>query len=56
MNNKQKESKNLSPQFLRKRKMMLVLPFLVLPFITMAFWALGGGSVKNQKERLAQQT
>ena len=44
MNNKQTESEILSPQFLRKRKMLLVLPILVLPFVTMAFWALGGGS------------
>lgn len=33
-----------SQAFLRKRKMLLVLPVIVLPFITMAFWALGGGS------------
>lgn len=32
-----------SGQFLRQRKMMVVLPLLVLPFITMTFWALGGG-------------
>jgi conjugative transposon TraM protein len=32
-----------SQAFLRKRKMMLVLPLLVIPFLTMAFWALGGG-------------
>ncbi|MEO7488871.1 MAG: conjugative transposon protein TraM [Ferruginibacter sp.] len=32
-----------SVKFLRRRKMMVVLPLLVLPFITMAFWALGGG-------------
>lgn len=32
-----------SQAFLRKRKMMLVLPFIVIPFITLAFWALGGG-------------
>lgn len=32
-----------SPAFLRKRKMLMVLPFLVIPFFTMAFWALGGG-------------
>ena len=32
-----------SQVFLRKRKMMLVLPLLVMPFLTMAFWALGGG-------------
>lgn len=30
----------------RRRKMLLVLPFLVIPFLTMAFWALGGGSAK----------
>lgn len=32
-----------SQAFLRKRKMMMVLPLLILPFVTMAFWALGGG-------------
>lgn len=32
-----------SQVFLRKRKMMLVMPVIVLPFVTMAFWALGGG-------------
>ena len=32
-----------SQAFLRKRKMMLVLPLLVIPFLTMPFWALGGG-------------
>ena len=32
-----------SVKFLRKRKMLVMLPLLVLPFITMAFWALGGG-------------
>jgi conjugative transposon TraM protein len=32
-----------SQAFLRKRKMMLIMPVIVLPFITMAFWALGGG-------------
>lgn len=35
-----------SQAFLRKRKMMLVLPLLVIPFLTMAFWALGGGNSK----------
>ncbi len=29
--------------FLRKRKMIMVMPLLVIPFLTMAFWALGGG-------------
>src|SRR5690349_13756859 len=32
----------------KKRKMMLVLPLLVIPFLTMAFWALGGGSGKKE--------
>jgi conjugative transposon TraM protein len=34
-----------SQAYLRKRKMMMVLPLLVIPFLTMAFWALGGGDV-----------
>ena len=36
-----------SQAYLRKRKMMLVLPLLVIPFLTMAFWALGGGQVRQ---------
>lgn len=32
-----------SQAFLRRRKMLVVLPLLVIPFCTMAFWALGGG-------------
>ncbi len=32
-----------SQAFLRKRKMMLVMPMLVIPFLAMAFWAMGGG-------------
>jgi conjugative transposon TraM protein len=32
-----------SQAFLRKRKMMMLMPLMVLPFITLAFWALGGG-------------
>ncbi len=37
------ETVKYSPTFLRKRKMMLVLPVIVLPFIVLGFWALGGG-------------
>lgn len=37
-----------SQAFLRKRKMVLVLPLLVIPFLTMAFWALGGGQAKKE--------
>ncbi|MFW2477501.1 MAG: conjugative transposon protein TraM [Sediminibacterium sp.] len=33
-----------SQAFLRKRKVMLVLPMLVIPFLTLAFWVLGGGN------------
>jgi conjugative transposon TraM protein len=40
---KHMKTKEQSQAFLRKRKMMLVLPVIVLPFVTMAFWALGGG-------------
>ncbi len=38
-----------SQTFLRKRKMMMVLPLLIIPFITMAFWALGGGKTSVNK-------
>lgn len=44
-----------SQAFLRKRKMMLVLPLLVIPFLTMAFWALGGGQEKEQITTVKQQ-
>lgn len=46
---KQKEQ---SQAFLRKRKMMLVLPVIVLPFITMAFWSLGGGKGNDAKANM----
>ena len=39
--------KHTSAEAQRKRKFLLVLPLLVLPFITMAFWALGGGSANR---------
>ncbi|WP_276502894.1 conjugative transposon protein TraM [Terrimonas pollutisoli] len=53
---KRMKSAERSQAFLRKRKMMLVMPLLVIPFLTMAFWAMGGGkgsdgskpSVNNQ--------
>ena len=44
-----------SAQFLRKRKMMLVLPLLVLPFITLAFWSLGGGKGKTDDSALTNK-
>lgn len=37
------KSAERSQAFLRKRKMMLVMPLLVIPFLTIAFWAMGGG-------------
>lgn len=36
-----------SVAYLRKRKMMLIMPVLIFPFVTMAFWALGGGGGNN---------
>src|SRR5437762_11592661 len=41
-----------SRTFLRKRKMLMVLPLLVIPFLTMAFWAMGGGK-KNDQNKLS---
>jgi conjugative transposon TraM protein len=41
------KTKTLSPQSLRKRKLLIVLPLLVLPFITLLFWALGGGKASD---------
>jgi conjugative transposon TraM protein len=42
-------------QFLKKRKFLLMLPLLTVPFITLAFWAMGGGTV-IKKESGAEQT
>src|SRR5690349_5010378 len=44
-----------SQAFLRKRKMMMVMPLLILPFITMALWAMGGGKSAIQKTSKVQQ-
>jgi hypothetical protein len=33
----------LAPAFLKRRKLLIMLPVLVWPFLTMAFWSLGGG-------------
>lgn len=44
---KRMEKLKQSQSFLRKRKMMLVLPVLIIPFLTMCFWALGGGKGKE---------
>jgi len=43
------ETAKYSPAFLRKRKMMIILPLLALPFVTMVFWALGGGGASAVK-------
>lgn len=49
------KSAERSQAFLRKRKMMLVMPLLIIPFLTMAFWAMGGGkgtsSIKQSGNR-----
>jgi hypothetical protein len=37
----------LTPQALRQRKFLLMLPLLVIPFATLLFWALGGGQVSH---------
>ncbi|AOM80074.1 conjugative transposon protein TraM [Pedobacter steynii] len=42
-------------QILKKRKFLLMLPLLTVPFITLAFWAMGGGTVTKQ-ETGKQQT
>lgn len=45
----------LTPEFRKKRKFYLIVPLLILPFLTMAFWALGGGSAKPDQTSAAQQ-
>ncbi len=47
--------KTHSEKFLRKRKFLLVLPILTLPFVTLAFWALGGGSGVEAQTAQQQQ-
>lgn len=32
-----------TPEFLKERKFLVVMPLLIIPFLTMAFWSLGGG-------------
>src|SRR5580698_3993038 len=44
-----------SQQFLRQRKYMMVLPFLMLPFICIFFWALGGGKGNSSSNTSNQQ-
>jgi conjugative transposon TraM protein len=39
--------------YLRKRKMMMVMPLLAIPFITLAFWALGGGKGNPAETNIA---
>lgn len=48
------KSEQRSQAFLRKRKMLMVLPLLIIPFLTMAFWALGGGSAKKAENNKSQ--
>ncbi|HRG25266.1 MAG TPA: conjugative transposon protein TraM [Chitinophagaceae bacterium] len=35
--------------YVKQRKLLLVLPLLAVPFLTMAFWALGGGKEKKEE-------
>src|SRR6187401_70248 len=44
------KNKVRSQAYLRKRKVMMVLPLLVVPFLTMAFWALGGGRSESSEQ------
>ncbi|MET3114898.1 conjugative transposon TraM protein [Pedobacter sp. CG_S7] len=37
-------------QFLRKRKMLTLMPFIVFPFITLIFWSMDGGTATAQDE------
>lgn len=49
------KSEQRSQSFLRKRKMLMVLPLIVIPFLTMAFWAMGGGKgTAKQKQNTIQ--
>jgi conjugative transposon TraM protein len=41
-----------SQAYLRKRKMLTVLPLLVIPFLTLLFWALGGGRGNAQNREV----
>lgn len=41
------EQRTRSTKWLKERKFFTVLPVLLLPFITLLFWALGGGQVKE---------
>ncbi len=47
MNQLTKNKSTRSEQFLRRRKFLITLPFLVIPFLAMAFWSLGGGHGKQ---------
>lgn len=48
------KSEQRSQAFLRKRKMLMILPLLIIPFLTMAFWTLGGGSAKKEENNKPQ--
>lgn len=39
-----------SPEFLKERKFLIMIPVLIFPFLTMAFWALGGGRNGNYRD------
>jgi len=49
------EHSTKSIKMLRQRKLLLVLPILILPFITLLFWILGGGKIKNEDPQLVAE-
>ena len=53
-NLKNKGMEQQSQKFLRTRKFMMVLPLLVFPFVTLAFWAMGGGKLSENKKSFKQ--
>ncbi|MFC0773324.1 conjugative transposon protein TraM [Terrimonas alba] len=42
--------------FLRKRRMMMILPLMVIPFLTMAFWSMGGGRTPDNSSHPTRST
>ncbi len=48
------EQKKHSQEFLRKRKLLMVMPLLIIPLITLLFWVLGGGKGSRANAQQAQ--
>jgi conjugative transposon TraM protein len=47
--------RQVTPKNERKRKALLIFPLLVIPFLTMAFWALGGGTNRKLQEKKTKE-